>query len=192
MKSKRFLGMAAAVVMLSFLFYGCNKNVPKTTETAKPSAAATQQKSSNVYKGPIVGKSNKAKTISITVGKGAEAKTMMVRFDDSTVGIEHAKKGEAAIINWQQRGDDRFATVIKPKLAKLPEGVTEIKAEELHQMLADKLPLTLVDARPESRFDQAHLPGSLSIPVPKLKKMKAEVLPADKDKLLIFYCGGYT
>jgi hypothetical protein len=192
MRSKRFLGVSAVVVMLSFLFFGCDKNVSKTTETAKPAAAAAQQKSANVYKGPIVGKSNKAKTISITVGKGDAAKTMMVRFDDKTIGIEHAKKGEAAIINWQQRGDDKFATVIKPKLAKLPEGVTEIQVEELHQLLSDKVSLTLVDARPESRFDQAHLPGSISIPVPKLKKMKAEVLPKDKDKLLIFYCGGYT
>ncbi len=191
MRSKRFLGMSAVVVMLSFLFFGCDKNVSKTTETAKPAAAA-QQKSAKVYKGPIVGKSNKAKTISITVGQGDAAKTMMVRFDDKTVGIEYAKKGEAAIINWQQRGDDKFATVIKPKLAKLPEGVTEIQVEELHQLLSDKDSLTLVDARPESRFDQAHLPGAISIPVPKLKKMKAEVLPKDKDKLLIFYCGGYT
>ena len=190
MRSKRFLGVSAVVVMLSFLFFGCDKNVSKTTETAKPAAA--QQKSANVYKGPIVGKSNKAKTISITVGKGDAAKTMMVRFDDKTVGIEHAQKGEAAIINWQQRGDDKFATVIKPKLAKLPEGVAEIQVEELNQLLSDKVSLTLVDARPESRFDQAHLPGSISIPVPKLKKMKAEVLPKDKDKLLIFYCGGYT
>lgn len=191
MRSKRFLGVAAAVVMLSFLFYGCSTNVSQTTQSAKPAAEA-QKKSPTVYTGSIVGKSNKAKTISIAVGKGDETKTMMVRFDDKTVGIEHAQKGEAAIINWEQRGDDKFATVIKPKLAKLPEGVTEMKVEELHQLLADNVSLTLVDARPESRFDQAHLPGAVSIPVPKLKKMKAEALPKDKDRLLVFYCGGYT
>jgi len=192
MENKRFLKLAAALVMLAFLSFGCDKNVSQTTESAKPAAQAEQKKKNTVYKGPVVGKSNKAKTISITVGKGADAKTMMVRFDDKTVGLEHAKKGEAAIINWEQRGDDRFATVIKPKLAKLPEGVTEIQIDELHQLVADQAAFTLVDARPESRFDQAHLPDSISIPVPKLKKMKAEVLPKDKDKLLIFYCGGYT
>jgi len=191
MRSKRFLGVAAAVVMLSFLFYGCSTNVSQTAPSAKPAAEA-QKKSPTVYTGPIVGKSNKAKTISITVGTGADAKTMMVRFDDKTVGMEHAQKGEAAIINWEQRGDDKFATVIKPKLAKLPEGVTEMKVEELHQLISDNVSLTLVDARPESRFNQAHLPGAVSIPVPKLKEMKAEALPKDKDGLLVFYCGGYT
>ncbi|RZW12946.1 MAG: rhodanese-like domain-containing protein, partial [Desulfobulbaceae bacterium] len=93
---------------------------------------------------------------------------------------------------WEQRGEDKFATVIKPKLAKLPEGVTEINVDELYQLLEDQVPMTLVDARPELRYNQGHLPTAVSIPVPKLKEKKAEVLPQDKDKLLVFYCGGYT
>jgi len=160
-------------------------------ESAKQPAAAEQQ-TKNVYKGPVVGKSNKAQTISIQVGKGDAAKTMMVRFDDQTKGMEFAKKGEAAIITWEQRGNEKFATVIKPKLAKLPDGVTEIKVEELHGLLEGDTPLTLVDARPLMRYDQGHIPGAISIPVPKLKEKKAEVLPKDKDKLLVFYCGGPT
>jgi rhodanese-related sulfurtransferase len=42
------------------------------------------------------------------------------------------------------------------------------------------------------RYNQGHLPGSINIPVPMLKEQKAKVLPKDKNKLLIFYCGGYT
>jgi rhodanese-related sulfurtransferase len=52
--------------------------------------------------------------------------------------------------------------------------------------------MTLVDARPESLYAQGHLPGAISISVPMLKKKQTEVLPQDKDKLLVFYCGGYT
>ena len=96
------------------------------------------------------------------------------------------------MIAWEPRGDDNFAIEIKPKLAKLPEGVTEIKVEEIYALISNSTPMTLVDARPESRFAQAHLPDAVSVSVPKLKKMGAKALPADKNKLLVFYCGGPT
>lgn len=192
MKSNRFLSMAAAAFMLSFLLYGCGEKVSQTAESAKPAVAAAEKKDANVFTGPIVGRSNKAKTISITVGKGDAAKTMMLRFDDNTEGLDFAKKGEAAIIKWEQRGDDKFATVVKPKLAKLPEGITEMSVDELFKLLQDHAPLTLVDARPEMRYNQGHLPGAINIPVPLLKEKKAKVLPKEKNKLLVFYCGGYT
>ena len=191
MKVQTLIKFIPVAVLLAFLSAGCSKETGSSAEAPAPKAMEKKSEA-NVYKGPVVGKSNKAKTISITVGKGDAAKTMMVRFDDQTEGLEFAKKGEAAIINWEQRGDEKFATLIKPKLAKLPEGVTEIKVDELYQLLEDQVPMTLVDARPELRYNQGHLPTAVSIPVPLLKEKKAEVLPEDKDKLLIFYCGGYT
>ena len=191
MKVQSLIKFIPVAILLALLSGGCSKETGSSAEA--PASKAMEKKSeATVYKGPIVGKSNKAKTISITVGKGDATKTMMVRFDDQTEGLEFAKKGEAAIINWEQRGDEKFATVIKPKLAKLPEGVTEIKVDELYQLLEDQVPMTLADARPAMRFNQGHLPTAVSIPVPLLKEKKAEVLSPDKDKLLIFYCGGYT
>jgi hypothetical protein len=189
MKKKALIRFIIGSVFLAFVSFGCSQQMNTTTADVKPVQAKEEK---NTYKGPVVGRSNKAKTISITVGKGDKAKTMMVKFDDDTEGLDYAKKGEAAIIKWEQRGDDQYAVVVKPKLAKLPEGVSEIKVEELHKLLQDYVPLTLIDSRPELRYNQGHLPGSLSVPVPKLKEMKAKVLPEDKNKLLVFYCGGYT
>jgi len=191
MLSGKNLKILAATIMLALMSYGCTMTPPQTTQMAKP-AAQVEKKKQNVYAGSVVGKSNKAKTISISVGKGDKAETIMVKFDDKTTGLQFAEKGEAAVIAWEQRGDDEFATEIKPKLAKLPEGVTEIKVEEMSALILNSTPLTLVDARPESRFAQAHLPDAVSVSVPKLKKMREKVLPADKNKLLIFYCGGPT
>ncbi len=191
MKVQSLIKFIPVAILLAFISAGCSKDTGSSAEAPAPKAMEKKAEA-NVYKGPVVGKSNKAKTISITVGKGDAAKTMMVRFDDQTEGLEFANKGEAAIINWEQRVDEKFATVIKPKLAKLPDGVTEIKVDELYQLLEDQVPMTLVDARPELRYNQGHLPTAVSIPVPLLKEKKAEVLPEDKDKLLIFYCGGYT
>jgi hypothetical protein len=181
----------AALLILAFISYGCTRSTPATSDTAKSVAPVKEQQQKTTYAGSIVGKSNKARTISIKTG-GEDGPTMMVKFDDKTQGVDFAEKGEAAIITWEQRGEDKFATMITPKLAKLPDGVTEIKVEEIHQLISNGTPMTLVDARPESRYDQAHLPGAISIPVPKLKKMQAAVLSDDKDKLLLFYCGGPT
>ena len=189
-KLTRFLPLC---IMLTMLTWGCAQNKTAPSDGTAKSAAGKQEqkKAENVYKGKIVGKSNKAKTISISVGKGDKAKTIMVKFDDKTKGIDFAKKGEAAIITWEKRGNDQYATVIKPKLAKLPEGVTEIKSKELKKLLESKTPPVLVDSRPSKRYGQAHLPTALSIPVDQYKAKAPELLPKDKDQLVIFYCQGY-
>lgn len=184
---KKFLPLA---IMLSMLTWGCVQT-QKTQDTAAVATAAMKQ-DATVYTGKILGKSRKAKTISIEVGKGDKAKTVMVKFDDKTKGLDFAEKGEVAIVNWETRGTDKFATVIKPKLATLPEGVLEIKPKEVKVLLDKKSDVVLIDSRPEKPYAQAHLPGAISIPVDKMETAALELLPPEKDKLLIFYCGGYT
>lgn len=192
MKIRSFVKFIPVALMLALIMSGCAQQQSATTAAQETKPAAVEKKDPFVLQGPVIGRSNKAKTISITVGKGDAAKTMMVRFDDNTEGLEYAEKGEAAIIRWEQRGEDKFATVIEPKLAKLPKGVSEIKTEELSKMIQDHVPMLLADARPKMRYDQGHLPSAVSIPVPMLKEQKEAVLPKDKDALIVFYCGGYT
>ena len=179
-------------VLALFAFTGCATQQPQAPTAVKPAAQKAAPAPKDVYKGKIAGKSNKAKNIQIVVGKGDKAKTMMLKFNDETKGLEFAKKGEAAIIKFKMVGDDKVATVIKPKLAKLPEGVEEIKTDELMEMYESSADMVVVDARPASRYAQGHLPNAISIPVPKLKKEQEAVLPANKEQLLIFYCGGPT
>lgn len=48
----------------------------------------------------------------------------------------------------------------------------------------------IIDSRPYARrYDVGHIPMAVSIPDSKFKKMRY-LLPKDKNKLLIFYCGG--
>lgn len=149
----------------------------------------------NVYKGKISGKSKKAKTITILVGKDDDAKAMMVKFDENTKGLEFAEKGEAAIISFEKRGEDLVAIEVKQKLANLPAGVTEIQPAEMAELIAlgpEKGNYFLVDSRPPSGYAEGHLPYAVSVPVAKLKSEQEAVLPASKDIQLIFYCGGVT
>lgn len=187
---KPLIKMIPLVIVAALMFSGCAQQGNQTAATSSP--AAVEKKKEPIYKGPIVGKSNKAKTISIQVGKGEAAQTMMLKFDDKTKGIEHAVKGHAAIIKYEMRGTDKFAVLIKPKLAKLPEGVVEIKTPDMQALVAEYADIFLVDSRPASRFSQSHLPGAVSIPVPMMKEKGAVLLPAAKDMPLVFYCGGPT
>lgn len=187
MRKIKFIKMLPAVLAAA-LFVAVPICAPQNVSAADKAATA---KEANVYKGKVLGVSKKAKTISIEVGK----KTEMVKFDDSTTGMEHAKVGEAAIINFTSKGKDKVAVVIKPKLAKLPEGVKEMQPDELAELVAmgtKKGKYFLVDSRPGARFDEGTIPTAVSIPVPKMKEAGKDLLPADKDKLLIFFCGGPT
>lgn len=50
--------------------------------------------------------------------------------------------------------------------------------------------VVIVDSRPAARrYDVGHIPGALNIPDTQFDKFK-HLLPEDKNKLLIFYCGG--
>ena len=63
------------------------------------------------------------------------------------------------------------------------------------EYVADQLAtneLLLVDARPKkAKYDKGYIPSAISIPDSEFDKLKGK-LPADKNTLLVFYCGGYT
>lgn len=48
---------------------------------------------------------------------------------------------------------------------------------------------TLIDARPEIKYVEGHLPWAINIPFQELNDRISE-LPADKNAMLVFYCGG--
>ena len=184
------------LIMTSFLATGCSQ--PGTTSAkiipqhgTSGASRMMERIEVPVYIGSILDVSNKAKVISIEVGKGAEAKTILVKFDDKTLGVEYAVAGHASIINYEMRGGEPWATDIKPKLAKLPEGVTEVKTADLKSMQDKGEKFTLVDSRPAKRFAPSNLPGAINIPVDEFKD-QANKLPINKDELLVFYCGGPT
>lgn len=179
-------------LMAAMLATGCAG--PQKAEIVRDTGPpeAVEAVGQGTYEGEIVGISDRARTISIKVGKEEQARTVMVRFDAETQGINSVAPGYAAIITYEVRGNDTYATEVSPKLARLPEGVSEIKTAELEALIYSGEPLFLADSRPPIRYVQSHLPGAHSLPVPLLNEKQAEVLPDDKDMPLVFYCGGPT
>lgn len=194
MKKKLLRKCIPFMICASFLISGMPQvgHCADADQTMK--MAPAEKAAKNVYKGKIVGKSKKAKTISIEVGKDKDKKTMMVKFNDETKGMDHATKGHSAIIKYKVVGKDKIAVDIKPKLAKLPKGVLEVQPDYVAGLIDQgKEKYFLVDSRPGKRFHEGSIPTAVSIPVPKIKKAGAlAVLPKDKNTELIFFCGGPT
>lgn len=188
-----FVKLACILTLLFFITSGCAGPKPaKESTTPATSAATTIKKESLTYKGTIGNVSEKAKSIAIQVGPEGKAETMIVKYDGKTRGVEFAKKGDSVTLAYELRDQEPYALSIKPNLAKLPDGVTEIKTAELQSLVDKKADLVILDSRPESRYAQSHLPGALSVSVEKLAKEQAAVLPKNKEQLLVFYCGGPT
>lgn len=193
MLQKGLLRKFIPLMIFSFLFVSGDFRAAQAEpggQGAKEAPAANAEQ--NVYKGKVVGRSNKAKSISIAVGKEEEAKNMMVKFDDQTQGLEFAVEGEGAIVEYKVVGNDKIATVIKPKIVQLPPGTMEVLPDYVAGLIDKGASYFLVDSRPAKRFDEGSLPTAVNIPVAKMEKEGASLLPADKNTELIFFCGGVT
>lgn len=72
----------------------------------------------------------------------------------------------------------------------LPEKIATL--EDVAKLVAlgpDEGKFELVDSRPLIRYNEGHIPGAISLPYSDFDKL-AWRLGRDKDKLIIFYCGG--
>ena len=77
-----------------------------------------------------------------------------------------------------------------PKWVSLPGNYASVAAPWIQKQMGGTEPMMLVDSRPKkTKFDKGHIPGALNIPDSQFDKFKG-LLPADKDMLLVFYCGG--
>lgn len=71
-----------------------------------------------------------------------------------------------------------------------PGNYASVSAQWIKSKLDKKEDMTLVDARPKrTKYDKGHVPTAISIPNTRFDKL-TDRLPAEKDKLLVFYCGG--
>lgn len=143
-------------------------------------------------KGRIAVVSQQAGTIQIDVGgEGKAVSKVVVRTNadtryDGASGLKDLGPPDLIEV---QREPGQPASSIKKIVFGLPPGV-EIDVKELLAIMTGGKPYHLYDARPAKRFGESHLPGAQSA-FPKEPNFLSR-LPADKNALLIFYCGGPT
>jgi rhodanese-related sulfurtransferase len=70
--------------------------------------------------------------------------------------------------------------------------VPDVSVEWVKKQLDAKADMVLVDSRPKrKKYDKGHIPTAINLPDMYFDKQK-DKLPAEKDKLLVFYCEGPT
>ena len=159
----------------------------------KPCLQCHTGDSADTIRGKLGSVSMKASTINVNTGGG----TWLVGFDEDTrlngaealnkIDIDH----EISIV-FEEEGDRLYATEVSVKQPTKLDPRQLITIDELAP-LVDKgsADLTIVDARPGKLFLESHIPGAISIYDAQFDK-NIDKLPKDKNRLLVFYCGGPT
>jgi rhodanese-related sulfurtransferase len=78
-----------------------------------------------------------------------------------------------------------------PGWMKDSENYAEVPVDFVKSAMDGKIEMVLVDSRPrEGKYDQGHIPSAINIPDTHFEKMTT-LLPAKKETLIVFYCGGF-
>ncbi len=95
----------------------------------------------------------------------------------------------AALIGCSTTPKTETQAAAEPEFEKYPN-IVDVKFVMDHITVPMAENVMIIDARPKrAKYDKGHIPGSVSIPDSQFDKM-ADQLPANKDALLVFYCGG--
>lgn len=116
----------------------------------------------------------------------------VIKYDDKTVLVD-AEDFHDLEVNTKFKAEvdeNGYASKIKRVLVKLPADQV-IDTDTLSDMLDEGEAVFIGDARPLNVYQVGHLPGAKATPANKLKE-NLDWLPADKDMLVVFYCGGVT
>ncbi len=174
------------IILISLFVFGCAQH-----RGGGQQGELTVTGFKKVYRGKVVDRSNRTKTISLEVVDNGSSRIIELNFDDKTRGIDKAAKRKQVIVTYRVAGGRPIATSVKPDKTGFVAGVSEVTAKKVKKMIDHGDEFVLIDSRPKDEFLKSHLPASISIPSCQMKKY-ADLLPEDKDQLLVFYCGGVT
>jgi rhodanese-related sulfurtransferase len=78
-----------------------------------------------------------------------------------------------------------------PAWMKVKGHYASVSVDYMKKQIDGKAEMVVVDSRPKrKKYDKGHLPGAISIPDSQFDKLKDQ-LPQEKNKQLVFYCGGF-
>jgi len=170
------------------------------SHAGKPTIAAPckqcHQPADDMVRGTLVAVSDKFKTIQVAAGNVV----WVIKYGDdlklqgATKLADIPKEKEIGV---RFAGDEKspyaVSLSVKPAAKVPPEKM--ISLEEMSRLVAlgpEKGNFLLFDSRPAPKCIEGQIPYTISLPFDRFDALKDKLLPKEKDKLLIFYCGGVT
>ncbi|MEA2113812.1 MAG: rhodanese-like domain-containing protein [Thermodesulfobacteriota bacterium] len=172
------------VILTCLLFSGCAQYQGGVQQNG-----STATGSKKVFRGKVTDRSDRTKSFSLEAVKKGSSRIIKLNFDDQTRGMDYVVKRKQVIVSYRIVAGSPLARSVKPEKTGLVAGVSEVPIEKIEKMIDHGDEFVLIDSRPKDEYIKSHLPTSISIPSCQLKN-HAELLPEDKDQLLVFYCGG--
>jgi len=103
------------------------------------------------------------------------------------------KPGDYLIVDCTLQGEQTNATTIAAPEMLLPPGIAAATLDQIDRLVDSSAaaPATsLIDTRPPGKYDAGHIPGARSIPLERISKRTAGLLPAEKNAAIVFYDDG--
>lgn len=191
--------LLAALVAAAFSTAG-------VSEAGKPTVGGPCQKCHTAEADAVRGNLGKVSPEFNTLQVKAGKIVWIVKYDDKTRVIDGDKtsgaesikdlpKNKEILVSFSGDESKPLATEVAVKQPyKVPEEqkISNDEVVKLVSMGPEKGEYTLIDARPTGAFLGGHIPTAISLPFDSFEENCSIVLPQDKDRLLVFYCGGPT
>jgi len=155
------------------------------------------QPEKDLVRGTLVSVSEKFKTINVQVGQKLVwiinyGEDLKVTGADKLLSVSKDKE-----ISIRFTGDEKkpYAVnlTVKPPAKVAPEKLVSLdEMKKFVDMGPEKGGYLLIDSRPKPRFNEGHILHAVSLDNAKFDELKDKILPKEKDKIIIMYCGGVT
>jgi rhodanese-related sulfurtransferase len=200
MKSKKIL---AAIISSILLLHGSYLFPQKAEETTDPNCIIGNEdmKKEGRFVGGFQDITTKSKMLIISV----KGKNITIFFKDDTrwswadgitdIDSLRDKKGTCISIDFKKSGSQFISdsiTIMPPYKVPLDQLIDN---KEMKRLMGDIPPynnnLYILDNRPFWRYSEGYIPGAICVPLEEMNKESGlKKLPADKNAILVFYCGG--
>lgn len=196
-KKSSFLSVLVVLILVCFLSPAAasDDKQPSRSDASCTKCHEEYTKLPNILAGKLVDVAAKSKTIQLQIDKDME----IVYFDDATTlknapSLKEIPKQESIKIEFVKKDGKNLATAITVK-----KGIEVAKdklatVEEIAELVAkgpDKGKYVLLDSRPETLYNEGHIPTAVVMPFSAFDKM-IDILPKEKDVLQIYYCAGFS